>query len=66
MDTLDRPLEWNLYKYAYTFQQAQNSCPLLPIAYVAYFFYRKAKAVQQALKGNYGALYLPILVCFIL
>ena len=20
MDTLDRPLEWNLYKYAYTFQ----------------------------------------------
>ena len=70
MDTLYRPLEWNPVQVGSTFQQAQDSCPLLAYCVCrTLFFYRKAKTVQLALlslKENYGAMYLPNLVCFTL
>ena len=70
MDTLYRLLEWNPVQVGSTFQQAQDSCPLLADCVCRIlFFYCKAKTVQLALdnlKENYGAMYLPNPVCFTL
>ena len=50
MDTLYRLLEWNPVQVGSTFQQAQDSCPLLADCVCRIlFFYCKAKTIQLAL-----------------